>query len=142
MSARRQFTAPPTPNVGSIADSTSEFNAESHTHLESSKREKHNRHDSVIPFPSVPDVADHGHAVAQPDDEVEDESEEEEEERIHQLRLKRATTFSKDYTDEEERAVVGKLDRKLVLFLAFLYLLSFLDRSSMSIKRTITLDTY
>jgi hypothetical protein len=35
-----------------------------------------------------------------------------------------------DYSPEEEREVVKKLDRKLVLFLAILYLLSFLDRSS------------
>ena len=34
------------------------------------------------------------------------------------------------YTSEEERAVVRKLDRRLVLFLALLYLLSFVDRSS------------
>ncbi|KAA8635826.1 hypothetical protein SMACR_01771 [Sordaria macrospora] len=34
------------------------------------------------------------------------------------------------YTPEEERAVVKKFDRKLVLFVALLYMLSFLDRSS------------
>lgn len=34
------------------------------------------------------------------------------------------------YSVEEERAVVQKLDRRLVIFLAALYLLSFLDRSS------------
>lgn len=34
------------------------------------------------------------------------------------------------YTPEEERAVVRKFDRRLVLFVALLYLLSFLDRSS------------
>lgn len=36
------------------------------------------------------------------------------------------------YTAEEERAVVRKFDRRLVLFVALLYLLSFLDRSSLS----------
>lgn len=34
------------------------------------------------------------------------------------------------YTAEEERAVVRKFDRRLVLFVALLYMLSFLDRSS------------
>jgi hypothetical protein len=34
------------------------------------------------------------------------------------------------YTPEEDRAVRRKLDRKLVGFLALLYALSFLDRSS------------
>jgi len=56
------------------------------------------------------------------------ESEDEEEKR--QTRLTRANTLSKDYTEKEELAVIKKFDRKLVLFLAFLYLLSFLDRSS------------
>jgi hypothetical protein len=36
------------------------------------------------------------------------------------------------YTAEEEQAVVRKLDRRLVLFVALLYMLSFLDRSSSS----------
>lgn len=34
------------------------------------------------------------------------------------------------YTPEEEQAVVRKFDRRLVVFLALLYMLSFLDRSS------------
>lgn len=34
------------------------------------------------------------------------------------------------FTTDEAKAVVRKLDRRLVLFLAFLYMLSFLDRSS------------
>jgi hypothetical protein len=35
------------------------------------------------------------------------------------------------YTGTEERTVMKKLDRRVVLFVALLYLLSFLDRSSM-----------
>jgi hypothetical protein len=35
------------------------------------------------------------------------------------------------YTPDEERAVIGKFDRRLVLIVALLYMLSFLDRSSM-----------
>jgi hypothetical protein len=35
------------------------------------------------------------------------------------------------YTAEEEQAVVRKFDKRLVVFMALLYLLSFLDRSSM-----------
>lgn len=38
------------------------------------------------------------------------------------------------YTPDEERAVVKRLDRRLVLFMALLYLLSFLDRSSMFLR--------
>ena len=45
-------------------------------------------------------------------------------------------SFSEDeglyWTSEEEQAVVRKFDRRLVLFMALLYLLSFLDRSSQS----------
>ena len=35
------------------------------------------------------------------------------------------------YTPDEEQSVVEKFDRRLVLFVALLYMLSFLDRSSM-----------
>lgn len=35
------------------------------------------------------------------------------------------------YTPDEEKSVVKKFDRRLVLFIACLYMLSFLDRSSM-----------
>ena len=34
------------------------------------------------------------------------------------------------YTPDEDRAVLRKLDRRLVAFMALLYMLSFLDRSS------------
>lgn len=36
------------------------------------------------------------------------------------------------YTPDEEQLVLKKLDRRLVLFMALLYMLSFLDRSSKS----------
>ena len=39
---------------------------------------------------------------------------------------------SKSFTAEEEMAVVKKFDRRLTLFMALLYMLSFLDRSSES----------
>jgi hypothetical protein len=39
------------------------------------------------------------------------------------------------YTPDEEKALLRKLDTRLVLFLALLYMLSFLDRGSMSIHR-------
>lgn len=38
--------------------------------------------------------------------------------------------MSKSYTTEEEQVIIRKLDRRLVLFMALLYMLSFLDRSS------------
>ena len=44
--------------------------------------------------------------------------------------MRRVATWSKDYTAEEEKAIVRKFDRRLVLFMGLLYLLSFLDRSS------------
>ena len=40
------------------------------------------------------------------------------------------------YTPDEERRVIRKFDRRLVLFVAFLYMLSFLDRSSMLPRRS------
>lgn len=38
------------------------------------------------------------------------------------------------YTPDEEKAIMKKFDRRLVLFVALLYMLSFLDRSSMSMS--------
>lgn len=43
-----------------------------------------------------------------------------------------AGLYSKSYTAEEEARVVRKFDRKLTTFMALLYMLSFLDRSSES----------
>ncbi|RFU30178.1 hypothetical protein B7463_g6173, partial [Scytalidium lignicola] len=45
------------------------------------------------------------------------------------------------YTPEEERAVVRKFDRKLVVFVALLYMLSFLDRSNIGNAKIAGLDT-
>ncbi len=39
------------------------------------------------------------------------------------------------YTPDEERVVIKKFDKRLVLFVALLYMLSFLDRSSTSMLR-------
>ncbi|KAJ9494648.1 hypothetical protein H2202_009901 [Exophiala xenobiotica] len=72
-------------------------------------------------------------------DNNESESESEEENKPIR-RLKRVATQSKEYTDEEEEAVVRKLDRKLVMFLGFLYMLSFLDRSNIGNARIAGLE--
>lgn len=45
------------------------------------------------------------------------------------------------YTPDEEMAVRRKFDRKLVLFVALLYMLSFLDRSSLSLSPGLPLKT-
>lgn len=55
---------------------------------------------------------------------------EEEHDKPHMSGIPRSTASQRKYTVEEEKIVRKKLDRYLVLFLAFLYLLSFLDRSS------------
>ncbi|KAH8912189.1 MFS general substrate transporter [Coniochaeta sp. PMI_546] len=44
------------------------------------------------------------------------------------------------YTPDEERAVVRKFDRKLVVFVALLYMLSFLDRSNIGNARIAGMD--
>lgn len=46
--------------------------------------------------------------------------------------LSRMTSFSKSYTIEEDKAIARIFDRRLVLFMALLYMMSFLDRSSQS----------
>ncbi|KAK5046091.1 hypothetical protein LTR84_008548 [Exophiala bonariae] len=58
----------------------------------------------------------------------------------YKRRLQRVSTMSKEYTDEEEAAVVRKLDRKLVILLGFLYMLSFLDRSNIGNARIAGLE--
>jgi hypothetical protein len=42
----------------------------------------------------------------------------------------RKPSLSRSYSVEEEKAIVRKFDKRLVLFMALLYMLSFLDRSS------------
>lgn len=70
------------------------------------------------------------------DEDTEDEYDEEDEPRTRGIRLHPrsasvSTTASFQlYTYEEEEEVVRKFDRKLVVFVALLYMLSFVDRSS------------
>lgn len=70
-------------------------------------------------------------------EESEEEDEKYKEFRSHQGRRGSASTVQSYqlYTPDEEKAVVRKFDRRLVLFVALLYMLSFLDRSSMLIHR-------
>jgi len=65
------------------------------------------------------------------EEEVVVEEGEEEGKRTRRRRQTSAQSFEL-YTPDEERAVVKKFDRRLVVFLAGLYMLSFLDRSSKS----------
>jgi hypothetical protein len=61
-----------------------------------------------------------------------EEAEEEDEEFLPSIRrasLDSAQSYEL-YTPDEDRAVLKKLDRRLVAFMALLYMLSFLDRSS------------
>ncbi|ETI21390.1 hypothetical protein G647_07737 [Cladophialophora carrionii CBS 160.54] len=82
----------------------------------------------------------HGGLLPSEDEFSDTGSEGEEDELYKRRRLKRTATQSKDYTDEEEAAVVRKLDRKLVIFLGFLYMLSFLDRSNIGNARIAGLE--
>jgi hypothetical protein len=65
-----------------------------------------------------------------PNADHEDYSSEEESEKEHIAPVRRVGSRSKEYTDQEEKAIVRKFDRRLTLFIALLYMLSFLDRSS------------
>jgi hypothetical protein len=66
--------------------------------------------------------------------EVDHAADDEDEERYHDAPRRRASVSTVQsyqlYTPDEERAVVRKFDKRLVLFVALLYMLSFLDRSS------------
>ncbi|KAI9780246.1 MAG: hypothetical protein M1839_006806 [Geoglossum umbratile] len=64
------------------------------------------------------------------DPDGDDDSMEKEEEEKFTRRRRRASVQSPELYTPDERAVVRKLDRRLVGFLAGLYMLSFLDRSN------------
>ena len=79
------------------------------------------------------------HSAAE--EELEETNSEDGEDELYQTRrLKHTARQSKDYTDEEEATVIRKLDRKLVMFLGFLYMLSFLDRSNIGNARIAGLE--
>ncbi|EPE28238.1 MFS general substrate transporter [Glarea lozoyensis ATCC 20868] len=70
-----------------------------------------------------------------------EESEEEERDAGRRRRLSRSSVESyKLYTPDEEREVVRIFDKKLVLFVALLYMLSFLDRSNIGNAKIAGLD--
>jgi hypothetical protein len=69
-----------------------------------------------------------GHIVGGADEESDDESLGRV---VHKPRRRASVQSFELYTPDEERAVRRKLDTHLVLFVALLYLLSFLDRSNM-----------
>lgn len=87
------------------------------------------------------DAGEHGALIARAQDSDEDEGDvvydafrESDEENSLQLRRRRRRLRGRRkeflYTREEEKKVIRKFDWNLVGFLAFLYMLSFLDRSS------------
>ena len=67
---------------------------------------------------------------------ISDIDDDDDEHDVHLPARRRASTQSFElYTPDEEKAVVHKLDRRLVLFMALLYMLSFLDRSNIGNAR-------
>ncbi|KAK4226367.1 major facilitator superfamily domain-containing protein [Podospora fimiseda] len=81
------------------------------------------------------------------EDEDEDEEEPEEEEGIPLRPGRRQRYYNRErkdgsggYTEEEENRVIMKFDRKLVMFVAGLYLLGFLDRSNIGNARIAGMD--
>ena len=72
---------------------------------------------------------DEGHEDSFSDDDSEKE---------HIRPMRRVGSRSKEYSNEEEKVIVRKFDRRLTLFIALLYMLSFLDRSSQTPQSTIS----
>lgn len=84
------------------------------------QQENHAEHPEDIP------LSDLNHQSSlQPYDQ---EDEEDDNSSVHSFEL---------YTPDEEKSLLRKLDTRLVLFLALLYMLSFLDRSSMALHRLV-----
>lgn len=72
--------------------------------------------------------------------EEDDDADEDDDEFVSRVRSSRRLSSSTAasfqlYTPDEEQAVVRKFDRRLVLFLSVCYMMSFLDRSSMSLEQ-------
>jgi phosphatidylinositol 3,5-bisphosphate 5-phosphatase len=80
------------------------------------------------------------HAIEDSDSSEDEKQGQEETDSIPLRRSRRATTFSKAYTPDEDAAVLRKLDFKLTMFLSALYLLSFLDRSNIGNARIAGLE--
>ena len=75
-------------------------------------------------------------ASAEEDESNEDDDSDKEQANGHT----RVASTSKVYSEEEEKAIIRKFDRRLVLFMALLYMLSFLDRSNIGNARIAGLD--
>ncbi|OAP62960.1 hypothetical protein AYL99_02187 [Fonsecaea erecta] len=88
----------------------------------------------------VPPPAEHTDTEDEFSESDSDPGEGDDDEGYGKRRLRRTATHSKDFTDEEETALVRKLDRRLVVFLGFLYMLSFLDRSNIGNARIAGLE--
>ncbi|KAK0701082.1 major facilitator superfamily domain-containing protein [Apiosordaria backusii] len=76
------------------------------------------------------------------DDDDDDDDEDDEEQSPHTI--KRKPNPQKEefiYTLQEEKAVVRKFDRKVVVFMAVLYMLAFLDRSNIGNARIANMDS-
>lgn len=85
----------------------------------------------LTPRPDGSLPSKHGYENISEDDESDDDNDKEAASNKIDRRGSTSTTQSYMlYTPDEERCVIKKFDRKLVLFVAFLYMLSFLDRSS------------
>lgn len=77
------------------------------------------------------DEVDRGAARVYDEEEDDSQDDSDSEDGFDRRKARRASVQSFElYTPDEERAVIRKLDRKLVLFVALLYMLSFLDRSN------------
>lgn len=72
-----------------------------------------------------------GHASEDEDEDCDEDAGAEDNEQAARKRRRRASAASFElYTPDEERRVLRKLDTRLVIFVALLYMMSFLDRSN------------
>ena len=105
----------------------SDLSSVSDYHQDAQTKEEYEMEDLTAPHESSrPRSSSHGHDKNCDHDDDGDS--------IHLDKERRGSTSTMQsfvlYTPDEERLVVRKLDRRLALFVAFLYMLSFLDRSS------------
>ena len=121
----------PSPPLGSGSDSDADSDDDAGTSLRGGRVSDEDEYE-------LADLSSHGFNGLKSQDGYDprfDESEDEEQgSDFEKPRRESASTVHSFmlYTPDEEKAVIKKFDRRLVLFVALLYMLSFLDRSSTS----------
>ncbi|KAK4196834.1 major facilitator superfamily domain-containing protein [Triangularia verruculosa] len=125
---RKMIITPPSTSTGSWESSSSDSDALEKGHYENDDDDDDGDED-IDPFERGRGVNRMGRGHDHDDEEQ------------SPMTVKRKPKKEFTYTAEEEKAVVRKFDKKVVVFMAVLYMLAFLDRSNIGNARIANMDT-